>query len=199
MKGSTFEGMNQVRERTTYRGSMGYGSYIAPDSFVLANIGKFCSLGSEIRTVTGIHPYTYPYAATSPCFISPDNCRYQNGGSFATRDIGFQQMRYADPSCKVEVIIGNDVWIGDRVTLIAGATIGDGAVILAGAVVTKDVPPYAIVGGVPAKVLYFRYSEEDINWLLSIKWWDNTPGWFKEHWELLNDIEELKGYYETNH
>lgn len=188
-------GMNRLGERAFLNGTLGYGSYIADDSYVSANVGRFCSIAQEVATVDGTHPFTYPYVATAPCFFSPDNCKFQNGGSFATHDVGFEQFRCVDKERKLAVQIGNDVWIGFRATLIGGITIGDGAMILAGAVVTKDVPPYAIVGGVPAKVLRYRYSEEDIKWLLSIKWWDNAPEWFKEHWELLNDIEKLKEYY----
>ena len=74
----------------------------------------------------------------------------------------------------------------------------NGAIVLAGAVVTKDVPPYAIVGGIPAKVMKYRYDKETIAFLLSIKWWNNSLEWFKEHWELLTDIDKLKNYYKQN-
>ena len=190
---TTFEGKNTIRHGTSFDGWLGYKSYIGADSEIAAHIGKYCSIGGMVVTINGNHP-SKDFVSTHPSFYATDNiCRYSY-----VHEKKFEEFVNVENTI-YPVVIGNDVWIGDRVTLIAGAPIGDGAVILAGAVVTKDVPPYAIVGGVPAKVLYFRYSEEDINWLLSIKWWDNTPGWFKEHWELLNDIEELKGYYETNH
>ena len=79
--------------------------------------------------------------------------------------------------------------------LIGGVHIADGAVVLAGAVVTKDVPPYAIVGGVPAKIIRYRYDEETISFLLQTQWWNNTEEWFKENWKLLTDIDKLKAYY----
>ena len=66
--------------------------------------------------------------------------------------------------------------------------------MLAGAVVTKDVPPYAIVGGVPAKIIRYRYDEETIAFLLRIKWWDMPEDWLKENWRLLNDMDKLKAY-----
>jgi acetyltransferase-like isoleucine patch superfamily enzyme len=76
-----------------------------------------------------------------------------------------------DSVSKGPVIIGNDVWVCVGATILSGVTIGDGAIVAAGSVVTQDVPPYAIVGGVPARVLRFRYSKEQIKKLLDISWW----------------------------
>ncbi len=77
---------------------------------------------------------------------------------------------------KGNIVVGNDVWIGYEAVILAGVTIGDGAIIGARAVVTKDVPPYTIVGGVPAKPIRKRFNEEMIDTLLKLKWWD----WSKE-------------------
>lgn len=77
---------------------------------------------------------------------------------------------------------------------IGGITIGDGAVVMAGAVVTKDVPPYAIVGGVPAKVIKYRYDEDTVRFLLSFKWWNKDIEWLRKHWDLLCDVEKLKNF-----
>ena len=110
------------------------------------------------------------------------------------RDRLYEELRYVDGTGDA-VHIGSDCWIGDRVFIVGGVTINDGAVVLAGAVVTKDVPPYAIVGGIPARILRYRYDEETINFLLSIHWWDNDKEWFLKHWELLSDIDKLKAYY----
>lgn len=76
---------------------------------------------------------------------------------------------------KGDIVIGNDVWIGYEAIIMAGVTIGDGAIIGTRAVVTKDVPPCAIVGGVPAKVIRKRFSDDKISKLLAMKWWD-WPG-----------------------
>ena len=76
------------------------------------------------------------------------------------------------PSTKGDVVIGNDVWLGSGCTIMSGITIGDGAVVAANATVVKDVPPYAVVGGNPAKVLKYRFTEEQIAKLLEKPWWE---------------------------
>lgn len=94
-------------------------------------------------------------------------------------NILISQMRNASP-----VNIGNDVWIGQNVVILPGVTIHDGAVLAAGAVVTHDVPPYTIVGGVPAKTIKKRYSDEIVDKLLRIRWWDWLDEQIKENLEL---------------
>ena len=84
----------------------------------------------------------------------------------------FEEKYGIDAISKGPVIIGNDVWIGTQSTILTGVTIGDGAIIAANSVVSKDIPPYAIVGGTPAKVLRYRFSEEIIERLLEVKWWN---------------------------
>lgn len=77
-----------------------------------------------------------------------------------------------EPNCKKDTVIGNDVWIGYNATIMPGVTIGDGAIIATRAVVTKDVAPYEIVGGNPAKSIRKRFDEETINFLLALQWWN---------------------------
>lgn len=183
---STFEGANKIYPNTRFGGTMGYGSYISNDCHIYAEIGRFSSIAPFVRTNNGIHPYTEPYATTCPMFFST---RRQNGHCFADRMM-FQESK---PIAK----IGSDCWICENVFICGGVEIGDGAVVMAGAVVTKDVPPYAIVGGVPARVLKYRYDEETIKFLLDFRWWDRDLDWLRGNWELLNDIEKLKGYVEN--
>lgn len=97
-----------------------------------------------------------------------------------------------DKQTQSAVTIGNDCWINSNVTLISGITIGDGVVVLAGAVVTDDVPPYAIVGGIPARIIKYRYKETDIQWLLEKKWWNRNPEWLKKNWRLFSEMERLQ-------
>ena len=89
--------------------------------------------------------------------------------------------------------IGNDVWVGFGATILSGVTIGDGAVIGARALVAKDVPPYAIVGGVPAKVIKYRFDDATIGRLLKLKWWNCKEKKIRKHVDKLcsNNVEEL--------
>ncbi len=94
--------------------------------------------------------------------------------------------------------MGNDVWVGSHVLMKGGITIGDGAVIAAGAVVVRDVPPYAIVGGVPAKIIKYRFSQDIIEKLMELKWWSLTDDelkrniiFFQQPNISMNDIEQF--------
>ena len=182
--GSHFEGANKIYPNTTFSGNLGYGSYVSSNCCVEANVGRFTSIAPNVHVNSGFHPYSLPYVTTSPLFYS---LKKQCGKTFAK----YQALdEFKNPPT-----IGNDCWIGECVFITGGVTIGDGAVVLAGAVVTKDVPPYAVVGGVPAKVLKYRYDEETIDFLLGIKWWENSTEWLKDNWELLNDMDKLKSCY----
>ncbi len=90
-----------------------------------------------------------------------------------------------------DTIIGNDVWIGTRTMLIGGIHVGDGAIIGAGSIVTKDVPPYAVVAGNPARVIRYRFEEETIRKLEKIKWWNQEDTWLKENAVLFRNVDEF--------
>lgn len=178
---SSFEGGNSIGPNSTYKGSMGFGSYIAGSSYIHANIGRFTSIGVDVRTANGTHPLGTPYATTSPVFFST---KKQAMKSFAP------VQRFDEDLPLVE--IGNDCWIGDKVEIIGGKRIGDGAVVLSCAMVTKDVPPFAVVGGVPARIIKYRFDDETIGFLLNSHWWDLPLEWLEEHSETLCDIDKLK-------
>ena len=122
-----------------------------------AVIGSFCSIGGRCGIGGGIHPTDM--VSTSPVFLKGHNILSKN----------FAEISY-EPSKTVE--IGNDVWIGEGACIVSGVKIGDGAVIGAHAVVTHDVEPYAVVAGVPAKVIRKRFDEETIKQLLEVQWWE---------------------------
>lgn len=185
---ANLEGNNKIGKNTTFSGELGYSSYIGVNSSISGKIGRFTSIAEGCKVLHGMHAYTYPYASTSPVFYSMGA---QTMERFTDSQL-FVEHKYADPIQKYNVVIGNDCWINSEVRIISGVTIGDGAIVLAGAVVTKDVPPYAIVGGVPAKVLKYRYDQDTIEWLLRVQWWNKDKQWLSEHWSAMNNIDVLK-------
>ncbi len=140
---------------------LGDYSYLGPRCMVGdAAIGKFCAIAAEVRIGAPNHPMDRPSMhrfTYCPEYYSAD----------AVRDHYFFNQRKRD-----RAIIGNDVWIGHGVIVLPGVTVGDGAVLAAGAVVTKDVEPYTIVGGVPAKLIRERFSRIIAEKLKSMAWWD---------------------------
>lgn len=180
-EGSSFEGANSIGDESYFDGKMGYGSYMCGDCRIEGSIGRFTSIGYGVRVLRGTHPFEAPFVTTSPVFFST---RKQAMETFA----GEQLFNEILPP----VTIGNDCWIGERVSIVGGCCIGDGAVVLTGAVVTKDVPPYAVVGGVPAIILKYRYDEDTVKWLRGIRWWDMPLEWLRENNDLLCDIDRLR-------
>lgn len=166
---------------------IGRCSYIGARCHICGKVGRFTSIANDVEVITGIHPYKSPYVSTSPLFVS-------SLGQLGIRIVNqplFEEYRYADNVNMHEVIIGNDCWIGQAASLIAGVTIGDGAVVLAHAVVTKDVPPYAIVGGVPAKIIGYRYDREMIGQLCEVKWWNAEMDYIINQKELFLNIDRF--------
>ena len=144
--------VNTMMDRYSYCGSK--------SQIVNCEIGSFCSISDSVFIGGAEHPMDW--VSTSPVF---QNVRHSGPEKrFARFDL---------PKTK-KTIIGNDVWIGHGVTIKQGVIIGDGAVVGSNALVTKNVPPYAIVGGVPAKLIRYRFSQEVINRLEEVQWW-NLP------------------------
>lgn len=140
--------------------SVGSYSYIAKSSEIsYTDIGKFCSIGAEVWIGVGKHPPNF--ISTSPVFYSTLN--KQLGFSFSDKQL-FEEFS--------RCTIGNDVWIGSRVMILDGISVGDGAIIAANSVVTKDVAPYSVVGGVPAKLIKMRFDEATVEKLVHEKWWN---------------------------
>jgi acetyltransferase-like isoleucine patch superfamily enzyme len=147
------------RNVSCYNSSIGRFTYIS-ESSVLAysTIGSFCSIGQRLMSAGATHPTSW--VSTSPVFYSNQK---QCGFSFSNASY-FKEIH--------PISIGNDVWIGNNVTILGNVTIGNGAIIAAGAVVTKDVPDYAIYGGVPAKLIRYRFNDEIIQKLKKLEWWN---------------------------
>lgn len=192
-----FEGMNMVHPKSSYYGKIGLGSYIGSNSHLNADIGRFTSIAPGVNCVNGTHPMKEPFVTTCPLFFSLDTSKNPDRETFAKEQL-VNEFRYVDPIRKIDVKIGNDCWIGANATLIGGVKISDGAVVLSNAWVTKDVPPYAIVGGTPAKVIGYRYSEKEIDFLLSVKWWNKDVKWLRNNWKLMTDLDSFKKYFGYN-
>lgn len=155
--GRTFDGFSH---RQLSVGEHTYGlrrescPFYHPDDRVV--IGRYCSIADGVRFVFGEH-------ATDGVSTFPFRARLQLGPD------------HGEARSKGPITLGHDVWVGTNAILLSGVTVGHGAVIAAGAVVTRDVPPYAIVGGVPARVIRSRCTEPQAAALLRIAWWDWSP------------------------
>ena len=181
-----FEGNNRLGAKTVFSGQIGKCSYIGDNCRISAQIGKFCSIANQVVTVAGTHPIR-TWVSTHPAFYSTAK---QCGVSFVS-DNHFEE---TTPTA----VIGHDVWIGSGAQLIGGVTIGNGAVIAAGAVVTKNVAPYAVVAGNPARELRKRFSEEDIAFLQEVQWWNQPEAWLKEHADCFGSVTLLKSLFGKN-
>jgi acetyltransferase-like isoleucine patch superfamily enzyme len=181
-----FEGMNKINRRCNILNTkIGKGTYIGNNcELINVFIGRYCSVAQNCIVISATHP-TSIFVSTHPAFFSVNK---QAGFSFVTEQ-RFNELNYFDKKHDVSVKIGNDVWIGQDVKIISGVEIGDGAVIASGAVVTKNILPYSIVGGVPAKHIKFRFSENEIEYLLKFKWWDKDLEWLALNFSDFGDIK----------
>lgn len=187
-----FEGKNCVYTNTVLSDVyMGLASYVSYNCNLQGcSIGKYTCIGPFVKTALGAHP-TRDYVSVHPAFFST---RRQAGFTFVSEQ-RFRELEYADKNQHYSIVIGNDVWIGANVLILQGVNIGDGAIIAAGAVVTKDVPPYAIVGGVPAKIIRYRFTEEQISKLCKNPWWEKSEEWLSTH---TDDFYDINKYLNAN-
>lgn len=181
-----FEGNNKIGDCTAIPNTkIGYGTFIGTNCNLSgAEIGRFCSIGDDVKVVVETHP-SNTFVSTHPAFFS--NLK-QSGFSFVNSK-KFDEFIYYNSQTKQSIKIGNDVWIGTQVIIMGGIEIGDGAIIAAGAVVTKNVLPYTIVGGIPAKFIKYRFNELEIDFLTDFKWWDKPISWIKSNADYFHDVK----------
>jgi|GEM_PF-801332 len=171
---STFGGNNKIGVFCNINNiTLGRFSYINDYSIVNnVTIGSFCSIGPSFKVGNGIHPTDF--ISTNPVFFTSNAGL---GFSFSGEDtfVSYKQ-----------TTIGNDVWIGANVFINEGVKIGHGAILGAGTVITKDVPPYAIVVGVPGKIVKYRHDEKTIGFLLQSDWWNKSDEWLALNHDFFN-------------
>lgn len=167
---------------------------------IAERIGRYCSINETARIwdnhsldVVSTHPFL-----DNRLFCSKED-KYKRDQLICK--YGIHTNNSINEMCETRnnppIVIGNDVWIGANVVILPGVTIGDGAVLAAGAVVTKDVEPYAIVGGVPAKTIRYRFDREIVDKLLKIKWWEWEHDEIEENIECLFNVQMLIDRFET--
>lgn len=153
--------------------ALGSFSYSFSPFLPTMRVGRYCSIAHDVGVMASQHPTDW--ATSSPFSYSPWGLegfsRYLTEEKRLTSFMLFP----SDEFRSAPVTIGNDVWIGEGALLKGGVTIGDGAIVAARAVVTRDVPPYAIVGGVPAKVIRMRFPDAVIARLQGLQWWRFGP------------------------
>lgn len=159
--------------------SMGRYSYVSRNvSLTRVEIGNFCSIGPGVLNHLGNHP-SRTFVSTSPVFYMPE----APIPSFTEKEMF--------SSYGEKVTIGHDVWVGAETLLMDGVNIGNGAIIAARSVVTHDVPPYSIVGGVPARHIRYRFDDKTIQRLEFFQWWNKDLEWIKSNIEMFQDIERF--------
>lgn len=156
-------------------------SYIGGNTKIAnTSIGAFCSISFDVSIGLSLHPSNM--VSTHPAF-------YSKTKGFKT----FADSNYFEESGRIT--IGNDVLIGKNAVVMYGVHIGDGAIITNNAVVTKDVPPYAIVGGIPAKLIKYRFDEITIKHIRESKWWDWDDREFEAHFKEFQNPDAFLNYY----
>ena len=181
------EGRNLISKGSTIINcSFGFASYVGDNvSLTNAKIGRYTSIGPCVSNIIGRHP-TRTFASLHPAFFS---LAQQVGFTYATSQL-FEEYKYADEK-QNSIIIGNDVWIGAHSLILEGVTIGDGAIVGAGSVVSKSIEPYTIYAGNPMNYRRKRFSDSDIEFLLTLRWWDNDAKWIQNYAPYFANVSQL--------
>lgn len=164
--------------------NLGAYSYISQNCLVnKTQVGKFCSIGHG----TYIGLWEHNMAVSTHSFYL-----YETSGNFVK---GYRDY----DKCALTTCLGNDVWVGANSVILKGRSIGDGAIVGAGSVVTRDVPPYAVVVGNPAKIIKYRFLPEDIAFLLRLQWWHAPREILQEmvDRQVFNAVDELRAFVQN--
>ena len=176
------------KEQSVVGVTLGKGSYLVQGSLEFGSpqchvlVGKYSSIAHGIKFIAGLN-HDSRRVSTYPFQEAFEGMQGENVNNYPE-------------SNHYQIVIGNDVWIGAYATILGGVKIGNGAVIGAGAVVAKDVPPYAVVVGNPAKVVKYRFDEATIDWLQRLRWWNWSPEKIKSCWPEMENMETFKAKYQ---
>jgi acetyltransferase-like isoleucine patch superfamily enzyme len=164
-----FEGNNVIHPHCNILNStIGFGTYLGPNcDLPNIEVGRFCSIAANVKVLPFNHP-TQTFVSSHPSFYST----LKQAGFTYVKIQKFDETVFFNKPNYIFAHIGNDVWIGENVMIKGGLNIGDGAIIAAGSIVTKDVAPYSIVVGCPAKEIRKRFDDETVMKLLDSKWWE---------------------------
>lgn len=195
----SFIGQNVDLEGENYIGNyselinskMGYASYVGDFvCFDNVSVGRYTSIASHTKIIKGQHPVS-GFVSTHPAFYACNNHIL----SYVDKTL-FCEYRFTESGYSVD--IGNDVWIGEDVSIMEGVKIADGTIVAAGTLVTKNTEPYSVIGGVPGRIIKYRFEKDDIDFLLKLKWWTMDKSWIQKNHKLFTDINLLKKYISKN-
>ncbi len=195
-RASVFEGRNYLSTNAKLIDShIGFASYIGANSdFRNAHIGKYTSIGPNVLCILGNHP-SNTFVSTHPAFFST---RKQVGFSYTEKPLFEEFAKPLKENTNYSIVVGNDVWIGANTSIIDGVTIGDGAIIAANSLINKDIPPFTIYGGVPAKLIKERFQEDEKKFLIDFKWWEKGDEWIAANAQSFTDIMNFHKKFKKN-